>query len=371
MARRTLLNSRTTRADLLASRRRPSATPDLANFRRKLALSRLNQSPCRILCLGDSTTAGVFSDSYTTATGSTNQGGPNSYPAQLATRLTGLGIASLYGLAIPGHSGNLDSRWSVGSWVYQALGAGNNSALSTSGTGSITVTPGVKADTYRVYFAANSGTGAMTAQATGGSLSSSFGSNATAGTYYVTVTASAASAANVLTINWVSGTVFVTGVEWFDSTNPNRVSVFNGGCGSSKATQWASDLTHYAKAITWTKAIAPDLTILSLGLNDQADGVTTKAQYLAAMANIIATAQISGDVLLMSAIPHPTATALEDWNESLRIGDGVPLLPYVDLQERYGRSMQSQGFLTTDGTHPNALGYGDIASAIAGYLASL
>ncbi len=349
----------------------PLATSNLPQFRKKLALTRLNQSPTRVLCVGDSTTAGVFSDSYTTATGSTNQGGPNSWPAQLAAQLNASGISSFYGLAIPGHSGNLDSRWSMtGGWAYVPFGFGINACLSASGTGVITITPGVAADTYKVWFAADSGTGQMTAQATGGSVSGAFGSNATAGAYSVTVTAGAVSASNTVTITWVSGTVFVSGIEWSDSTKPNRLSIGNAGVGSSKATQWAGDLTHYAKAIALIKAYAPDLTIISLGINDIAAGDTV-ANVTAAISNIVTAAQISGDVLLLSAFPHPTATALDSLNEALRTAVGVPALPYIDLFQRYGHNAGSQGFQTVDGTHPNAIGYADEASAIASFIRSL
>jgi lysophospholipase L1-like esterase len=359
-------------AALAATAYVPLSTPVLPRFRKKLALTRLGQSPTRVLCIGDSTTAGVYSDSYTTATGSTNQGGPNSYPAQLANRLNAAGLPAFYNLAIPGHTGNLDSRWTlIGKTYATAVGAGNNSgfALYSSGDG-LSILPGVKADTYKIYFAANSGTGTMTAQATGGALSAAFGSNPTAGTYSITVTAGSASAANTVTINWVSGTAFVVGVEWYDSTAPNRLTIANAGVGASKATTWASDLTGYAKAPTWMKAFAPDLTIISLGINDISEG-DTPANVLAAISSLITVAQTTGDVLLMSAFPHPTATALDTVNESLRTAQGVPALPYVDLFQRYGHNMQSQGFQTTDGVHPNALGYSDTASAIANLILSL
>lgn len=350
----------------VAAKAVPFASPILPRWRKAAALGRMGQKRPRILCIGDSLTSGVFSDVYGSATGSTNQGGPNSYPAQLARLLDKSGMPAYYGLAIPGHGANPDPRWTIGAgWVFQALGAGNKACLSTSTANAVlTLTPGIKADRYRVYFAANSGTGQMKAQATGGAESAPFGQNATGGTYFIEVSAAAASAANVVTITGISGTVFVTGIEWWDSTDPYRVTVMNGGVGTSKATDWASDLTHYARAITWIKAVAPDLAIIELGINDMAAGDTV-ANVTAAVTKIITAAEITADVILVAATPHPEPTSLDALNEAYRTATGVPKRPYVDLFQRYGHRSSTEGFMTVDKTHFNAVGYGDKAAAIA------
>jgi lysophospholipase L1-like esterase len=335
----------------------------LPAWARKRMLATLAQGPCRVLCVGDSTTAGVYSDSYTTATGSANQGGPNSYPAQLAKRLTAMGIPAEYSFCLPGHGGNDDSRWSLGTWGYAAYGAGMNAAITSATAGqTATVTPTNVANTYIVYFFGDSGTGVFTAQATGGVSVSINTVETTAGIYgSAVVTASATASTNTITFTNTSGTVFVVGVESSDSANPNKVRIMGAGVGGSKATVWNN--TSGPGALNFIKGIAPDLTIISLGVNDGAVPDTT-ANVLAAVNSIAATAAASGDVLLMSAVPHDSVTAVDGYNAAYK-GTGKP---YADLQARWGNKGPVMGLMTTDNTHPNALGYGDMATLVANTL---
>lgn len=332
----------------------------LPKYLRKRALSQLNQSPLRILCVGDSTTAGVYSDSYTTATGSTNQGGPNSYPPQLAARLTASGLPADYASAIPGHSGNDDSRWS-GSWAYAGspFGPGANAALTATSSSQVhTLTPGVLADRYVLYFYGDPGTGTFTAQATGGSVVTINTSKPTAGTYAsAVISAGSASTANTVTITGGS-TAFVFMAEWWNSATPNRTRVMGAGVGGSKATDWAAGAPY--GGVSFIKGVAPDLTIISLGVNDGGAGAAT-ADVLAAVQQIAAAAAVSGDVVLMSAVPHNGAGVLDGYNAAYAASG----YPYVDLQYRYGYSMNAMGLQTGDFTHPNALGYADMATAVS------
>lgn len=330
---------------------------------RRKVLAQLAQGPCRVLCVGDSTTAGVYSDSYTTATGSVNQGGPNSYPAQLAKRLTAAGIPAEYSFCLPGHSGNDDSRWAIGGWGYAAYGAGMNATITSASAGlAATVTPTNAANTYIIYFYGDSGTGVFTAQATGGTSVSINTNKATPGYYASAVVAAPATAStNTITLTNTSGTVFVAGVEAYDSANPNKVRVMGAGVGGSKATQWNN--ASNTGALNFIKGIAPDLTIISLGVNDGAVPDTT-ANVLAAVNAVSGAAATTGDVLLMSAVPHDTAGAVDGYNAAYK-GTGKP---YADLQARWGNAGYSMGLLTTDKTHPNALGYGDMATLVANTL---
>ncbi|HAP91099.1 MAG TPA: hypothetical protein DCR15_15870 [Arthrobacter bacterium] len=229
----------------------------LPAWARKRMLATLAQGPCRVLCVGDSTTAGVYSDSYTTATGSVNQGGPNSYPAQLAKRLTAMGIPAEYSFCLPGHGGNDDSRWSLGTWGYAAYGAGMNAAITSATAGqTATVTPTNVANTYIVYFFGDSGTGVFTAQATGGVSVSINTVETTAGIYgSAVVTASATASTNTITFTNTSGTVFVVGVESYDSANPNKVRIMGAGVGGSKATVWNN--TSNPGALNFIKGYRP------------------------------------------------------------------------------------------------------------------
>lgn len=354
----------------------PRSDSDRANVKvktlpvwaKKRALSQLNQSPMRILCVGDSTTAGIYSDVYGSATGSTNQGGPNSYPSQLAKRLTAMGLPADYGFALPGHSGNDDSRWTIGagwSYVGKGNGMGNNSYIWGTAAGTMTLNPAYAADTYVIYYYADNGTGSFTVQATGGA-STTITSKATAGIYTATITAASASASNVVTFTWVSGTAFVAGVEFVNSANGNRVRVLNGGVGGSTSADWAT--SGAAGSVAGIKAIAPDLTIISLGINDSwqtpAPAASTVMSNVQAVINAAA---VSGDVMLMSAFPRNASSPMDGYNAAY-LASGKP---YVDIQRRWMYSAQSMGLMTSDNIHPNAVGYGDIATAVANALLSI
>ncbi|WP_161594084.1 SGNH/GDSL hydrolase family protein [Microbacterium sp. RG1] len=331
---------------------------------RALQRSLLNNGPARILCVGDSTTAGVYSDSFTTAPGTTNQGGPNSYPARLAARLTALGIPALYAMSVPGHAGNDDSRWNRGPFGYVSagVGAGGNAGLELSGAGSCTYTPDVAANQFFVYFFGDTGTGTITAQATGGSAVAINTQRATPGIYRQLVTAGSVSAGNVLTITRTAGTSFVAGVEIADSTRPNIVRVLNAGVGGSQADHWANKAgnnTFGGRA--FITAVQADLTLISLGINDIENGRTV-AQIITDTDALIATARAAGgDAAVVSAFPHSAPSQVDALNAYHR----TRTVPLIDLAHRYGNRMTEFGFMTTDGTHPNALGYADAAMLIA------
>jgi lysophospholipase L1-like esterase len=333
-------------------------------FSRKRQLVRLNNAPARIMCIGDSTTTGVFSDSLSAAPGTTNQGGPQSYPAQLANRFNSLGLKSDYSLAIPGHSGNDDSRWAMGGWAYTgSFGLGMNSCLTAASANlTMTLIPGIIADRYVVYYFGDSGTGVFSVSATGGT-SQSINSNNTIGNVYSSpvINAAVASTSNVVSFNNVSGGNFVMGVESWNSADPNKVRIFNAGVGASRATDWANGQN--AGPLSTIKAIAPDLTIISLGVNDGAVPNSVATVFTAVQA-VAAAAAISGDVMLLSAIPHNAPGVLDGYNTAYLTSN----YPYLDLQGRWGYAALANGFMINDNTHPNGVGYGDIATFIANSL---
>lgn len=339
----------------------------MPTWTKKRQLAALNQSPARLLCVGDSTTAGVYSDSYGSAAGTTNQGGPNSYPSRLAAYLNARGVPAAVSMAIPGHQGNDDSRWG-GPYAYSGanIGAGAAGSLSFSNSGqSATLTPGVKADSYVVYWYGDSGTGTFTTQVGAEAAVSINTTKSTPAVYKTTIKSAAApSASNVLSFAWASGTSFVLGVEWFDSTNPNVVRVLPAGVGGSQANQWANlNTANQFGGRAFIKAVAPDLTVISLGINDTAAG-RTGAQVMSDVSTLAADAALSGDVMLMSAFPHPGASTVDDVNAAYF----ASTYAYLDLAWRYGYNMMAWGLMTSDQTHPNALGYGDAASVLARHL---
>lgn len=343
----------------------------LPKWKQKLALSLLNQSPARVLCLGDSTTAGISADSYSTATGTNWQNTANAYPYQLAKRLTALGIPADVALTLPGGVGNLDPHWAnVAGGVFTGGGVGiggiQGANMPNVGDG-WNVTPGGLADTYKIYYWTAAGTGTFSAQATGGTLVSTNTNTGTQGVGSVTVTAGSASAANVVQLRSTvagSGTV-VFAMEFWNSATPNRVRIMPAGCPGQDTNAFATGSAGFSYGSRPVCAtIAPDLTIGSLGINDVYHGValsTTQAN----MTTLANDAHLSGDMLWMSAVPPSAGNAygidvssINSWLLSL---GGA----YVDLQSRYGTNLYGLGLQVSDKIHPNAMGYCDIANVLA------
>jgi lysophospholipase L1-like esterase len=343
----------------------------MPHWKQKLALSLLNQSPARILCLGDSTTAGVSADSYTTATGTTYQDTANTYPRQLVSRLNALGIPSAIGMTLPGSVGGLDPHWAfTGGSLFTGAGVGiggSQGVIMSHVSDSWTVTPGALADTYKIYYWTVSGGGTFSAQATGGSLVSVPTTSGSQTVASQTITAGSASTSNTVSLicTTAGAGCVIFAVEFWNSATPNLVRVLPAGCPGQDSSAFATGTalaTYGSRAVT--KALAPDVTICSLGINDVYHALplsTTQTNFYA----LAADAQISGDMLFLSAIPPSTGNAygisvssINAWLLSL---GGA----YVDLQSRYGTNFFSTGLQTTDKIHPNALGYRDIAMCVA------
>jgi lysophospholipase L1-like esterase len=278
------------------------------------------------------------------------------------------------GMTLPGSTGGLDNHWAfTGGSLFTGAGVGIGGAqgvIMSHVSDSWTVTPGVVADTYKIYYWTVSGGGTFSAQATGGSLVSVSTASGSSVVQTQTITASAASSANTVALicTTAGAGCVIFGVEFWDSTNPNKVRVLPAGCPGQDTNAFATGtaLATYGSLAVCDK-IAPDLTICSLGINDNYHSValsTTQAN----MATLASHAQVSGDMLFMSAIPPSTGnaygisvSAINAWLLSL---GGA----YIDLQTRYGTNFFATGLQTTDKIHPNALGYFDIASVVANAL---
>lgn len=342
-------------------------------FRKALASVRAGVRDAKVLCIGDSTTAGVGADPANVF----NHGGPGSYPYQLA-RLLGAYVPAASGLGIPPSkiSGSPDVRWTPGSgWATGNFAWGNGSAYVTTqgATAALTFTGGVLADTYDIYYLQNAGLGSITVQATGGNATTTNTVGAAA-VKKVTVSAGAASATNVVTITPAGNLapVLIIGVESSLSTT-RKVRVGNAGVGSSTSAQWVA-LPNDFGGIPAIKAYAPDLTIISLGINDTNGGVAP-ADFGTALRAIIAAAKVSGDVLVLPPLPFTAAgPAASIALEKQYAATAAALGPMLDLYSRTGLpgtdTAKDLGMMA-DSVHPNAVGYADLAQFLATKLAAV
>lgn len=352
-------------ADLEASlgARNGFAAQVLPHWLRGLARVLSGTADAKLLCVGDSTTAGVGASG-------TGVGNVESYPTQLVARL-GSAIPCVKGMGIPPTklAANADPRWTAGTgWTLQSFGAARNACYGGAAQSGALVyaDPEVMADTFDVYYLTGAGLGAITVTATGGAGSTVSG-NGTYGVNKVTVAAAAAATTNSVSITYnTGGSVYIVGVEPYLSTT-RKVRVANAGVGGSKTTDWVSNANNLGGP-GLIQAYAPDLTILSLGVNDTSTPVDV-ATYIANMQTIITAAQSSGDVILMPPFPSQSAAGASllsyeaQYAAAVRTAFGLPI---ADLTARVGSgdALAALGMMF-DNLHGNALLYGHVAQMLA------
>ena len=343
----------------------------LVKWRTAFGKVRAGTADAKLLCVGDSTTQGLL--------GSANGGITNSYPYRLARFLDDAGLNASRGLSVPGSTNNEDSRYTLeAGWSRSQtsfLGFGGTSLYHFSGAtqSNIAYKDPALADRYDIYYLRGTSNGTFAASATGGESVSQSAKTAS-GVGKVTISAGAAATNNVLTITSATdGDTWIIGIEPWLSTR-KQVHVGNAGVGSSRAaTHWGgTDARGSSSAI---KAYAPDLTIISLGVNDGSSNHTLE-QFSAAMDNLIAAAQVTGDVILMAPIPvgdtwpnQTTKTMVPVYTAWMRARG----LPFYNLPSRWnnGNDAFARGWML-DGVHPNQHGYEDLARGfIPGLLGGL
>jgi lysophospholipase L1-like esterase len=340
------------------------ATPGiLAHYRAAVARVRNGTGNARILCVGDSTTAG-YGDSTAATIPATN-----SYPARLGALLNSYVAPAATGLGVP-HSvagTGVDQRWTYGTgWADNGVWGWANSCSihASSPAGSLVYTAGVNADRYDVYYIQATGLGSLTITATGGTPVA----QPTAGTssvQKVTVAAAAASTSNTVTFA-ATGSVYVLGVEPYLSTK-SQVLVGNAGAAGCRSVDWNSGNGPGFDSLSCITAYAPDLTIISLGINDAGASIAP-ATFSTNLQALITAAQASGDVLLMTFPPSsgsPYATVEPTYipvYKTLAPNSGCAL---IDLNGRWvsWASANSLG-MVYDTIHPNDIGYWDVADLV-------
>jgi lysophospholipase L1-like esterase len=329
----------------------------------------LGTADAKILCVGDSNTAGYG----TTGSGRTSL---NAWPAVLARSI---GTSAYEGMIVPQVNGVILNNKVVfaGTWNAPAGSAGLGWASTASIKGywycaennaTMTFTPGFTCDSFDVYYFATTTTGTATVQATGGSSSNIVAGGTaftTAPISKMTVTAGSLSDSNTLVITKTGTTaIYIFGVEAFNST-ARKIRVANAGMASTTCSNWsatgASTNATPAKSI---QAYAPDLTIIDLGTNDANVPQTPSATYITALQTVITAAQVSGDVIIKTMHPYGVADAtkaalIEEYVAAIKTL-GVPV---IDAHARHGAyaAYNTAGFMF-DTLHGNDYSHQEIAA---------
>lgn len=348
----------------------------LSKWRKARANVRSGGANGKVLCVGDSTTYGYGSNAAGSASLKTG-----AWPAQLASLLQSAHnitaqANAFFGdgntAALSGGSLNVcDPRITVGSsWTAGVTSLGHASFTASTTTNSLDFLPTVNVDSFDIYYVTNGGLGTFSWSINGGAATNQ-STNTTAGVGKLTVTGSLT--ANTLHLKWVSGgSVYILGIDAYDSS-AKTMSVMNAGWVGATSSDWApaTNVWDPAKAIA---GVAPDLTIICLGINDW-NGAVSAASFTANAQTVITQAKTSGDVLLVS--PPPTNTAataasaqspIVQAHYALAVSNSCPL---IDLNARwvdYTTSNALGYYKSTDSYHPSKPGYSDMASIIGSVL---
>ena len=327
-----------------------SATP---HFQSAIAATAAGTANTRVLMIGDSITRGYpyqVNQVYPALTQITNNL-PNSP-----------GIANYGSFG----SGSSDNRWTIGSGWSVISGyvgfAHDGGFTATSGASPLVFTPGTAVfDTFKVYYATQTGFGTFAVQATGGSSTTIPTPSGSGRISTVTVTAGSAGTGNAVTISSPSGTAYILAVEPSLST-AKQVYIGNVGIGGTEAYDWSQNTGSGYSSIQTIEAVVPDLCVINLGANDAAAMVTT-ANYISSMTPIIAACKASGDVIIMTFWPSQNTTVATYeamYYPSLLALAASNSAPVIDLWGQFGGV--NQPALSYDTLHPNSAGYQVIAN---------
>lgn len=334
----------------------------LNRWRHALENVRTGNGNARILFVGDSTTAGIGGSTAAT------QPWIKSQPTRLAQLMNTAITPTAVGLGVPPSilGGSADTRWVAGSgWSQQAnFGAGGGASwhAGTGTSGNLVYTSTINADQYYVYYLTAPGLGTLTLTATGGTPVV-VNCAATAGSARVLVTAASAATSNTLTaVTSGSGGTYLTGVEPLLSAT-SQVLIGNAGVGSSTTTSWTSFSPFGGNSLITT--VAPDLTIISLGINDANAGLSATA-FSTNLQSLINSALVTGDVIICTWPPNQTAgtlaTMLVYYPYIYQLGSSNTHVVVGDIFYRFGSTWNSP--FMSDPAHPNDQGYFDWAQSL-------
>lgn len=350
----------------------------LPKWRAALAKVRASNGSAKVLCIGDGSTFGIFSNG--TSTGDLK---PKAYPTKLAAFMNSAGTNahanSFMGTGTGSAAGDSastdvdDARVVMGAgWTHAGLNSvGGSMFTASSATSALSFLPTVNVDTFDIYYRQYSGGGVFAYNFNGAGGGTQTTNNATDSVVKATVSTTLGS--NTLNLNYSSGSgVYIVGVVAYDSTK-NWVDVINAGWPLSQALDWAVSTNGYSPCNTGISGVAPDLTIINLGVSDvaQVEGI---GAYIANVQKIITAAQATGDVLLVSQTPvsvtatYPQSTQAQYAAAlyALAAKNNVPLL---DLYSRWvSYTLSNANGLMGSVLYPNAVGYSDMAAAIFNFV---
>lgn len=347
----------------------------LPKWRSALAKVNAGAANARILCFGDSTTFGVGSDGSLTIGNMKAQ----AWPTFLANMFTVSGVNthtnSFMGSATGAGGSNandtndprvvMGSGWSQASATFITVGGAMYTC--SSATSALSFTPTVPVDTFVVFYYRNTSAGTFSYNLNGGSATTQ-STSGSSGVASVTVTGTLG--INALNLNYSSGNaLYIIGVEAYDSSK-KWLDVINAGVPAITTLLAATNNAAYSPVASGISGIAPNLTIISLGLNDLNTGKLLGTSRVNMQTIIAACVAAGSDVLLATFNPGQitgsfTAANQLAYNQMVYGLAAANNIPIVDSYNRMGSyNVNNANGLAFDSLHLTAAGYSDYASGI-------
>jgi lysophospholipase L1-like esterase len=352
--------------------------PSLSRFKAAANAVKAGTANARILCIGDSTTAG-----FGAATNGTMAAAfPLSYPAKLVDALVAGGLPSL-GLSMgDGNTASItgyaayDTRNTFAdttNWTMQtaaSIGASLITCVSTATQRWIKAFPGTWDTIELVYI--NIAAASFPVYINGGgtpvaTITPTAGGGTTGLPQRALISVPRAANVSVEVGPNTGGKIYISSMDVWDST-AKKALIYNCGWASAKSTDLNVTSATY-RTLNMIQFMAPDLMVLNIGINDYA--VTSQANFEAAVTSLVNAARISGDVILCVPNPRTPAgneAAFRGYIQGLANSLGVLLvdnqLAPPDGLGPYATA-SANGDINVDGIHPTGQGYNKMAGFVA------
>lgn len=238
----------------------------------------------KIAFVGDSTMRGQTQGGGTTQI-------PNAVPAKAAAALQTMGFAAgaqnAFGVGLGPPLDNYDSRFVTTGLPLATTGQdppGGQAWRLTKTGDKLSFTPSTPCDTGDFYWTYATASGnAFTLDIDGGTATP-VTANGSATTINKT-TLTTALGMHTFNAAWVSGDVRIVGFDCYNSS-VKQISCWNFGLGGSSSGTWTNATTSWSRLRGVMEGYAPDLVILSLGINDWRTSVSV-ATYTSQMQTLI------------------------------------------------------------------------------------
>lgn len=252
--------------------RPPLGGPSLASWVSVRSAVAAGTRKARLLCLGDSLTAGLNS----TANGMGSNARSLSYPAQMSFVGAPSHSDAFFGDANSADSATTvaqyDSRISLGAgWQADTTDSksinGNLFVQASTASTSFAFAPALAFDNFTVWYEKFSGSPQYTVNIDGGSSLGTLAANGSPAIGSASFSVSLGThTINVVANSTATGKIF--GVEAWASTTP-KIQIVQAGASDWQASDWVQNNSNPWDPLPFAQSLAPDLTLVCLGKNEQ------------------------------------------------------------------------------------------------------